>query len=343
MRAKKDRLLPASKVPIVFSNKRVREITAGLRPPLDDDQTRRFAASLRQTARIYLGAKRAQKVDVSDEVKALYCAAEQHEFEKAATLMRDLSTQTREFLNKRAARIGLKLPRPIFFLDRARRRSACETVRRLSSQGGHMEAGKWVPHLYLPRHQPIYELEVQRTILRWIKAAHKRGVKTNMRELRRKAIKSVSAVNPRSPEGRAGRREGLTAKARAKHPELRSPKRQPERDFIMFLQVDFLIATGRNPPRTARKYGGRDRTPRPSPFVEMVQKCLELLGVEKVDVIEQINKLQKRRGAAQIAFSLPALTSLVEEFKDGSLRLDADTDHLAVLRCRWRLRNEAAA
>jgi hypothetical protein len=273
MRAKKNRLLPASQVPIVFSNKRVREITTGLRPPLDDDQTRRFAASQRQTARIYLGAKRTQKVDVSDEVKALYRAAEQHEFEKAATLMRDLSRQTREFLNKRAARIGLKLPRPIFFRDRARRRSACETVRRLSSQGGHLEAGKWVPHLYLPKHQPIYELEVQRTILRWIKAAHKRGVKTNMRELQRKAIKGV----------------------RGAEPELRSPKRQPERDFIMFLQVDFLTATGRNPPETARKYAHRDLTLRPSPFVEMVQKCLELLGAEKVDVIEQINKLQTRR------------------------------------------------
>jgi hypothetical protein len=187
--------------------------------------------------------------------------------------MRDLSRQSREFLNKRAARIRLKLPRPSFFLDRARRQSACETVRRLSSEGGHKESGEWVPHLYLPRRQPVYELEVQRTILRWIKAAHKRGVKTNMRELRRKAFKSV----------------------RGAEPERRSPKRQPERNFIMFLQIDYLNATGRLPPVTARKYEHRDRTLRPSPFIEMVQKCLDLLGAEKVDVIEQINELQARR------------------------------------------------
>jgi hypothetical protein len=42
-----------------------------------------------------------------------------------------------------------------------------------------------------------------------------------MRELRRKAIKSV----------------------RGAEPVLRSPKRQPERDFIMFLQVDYFNAT----------------------------------------------------------------------------------------------------
>ena len=71
MRAKKDRLLPASKLPIVFSNKRVREITARLRPPLDEGQVRRFAASLRKAARVYLRAKRAQKDDISGEIKAL--------------------------------------------------------------------------------------------------------------------------------------------------------------------------------------------------------------------------------------------------------------------------------
>jgi DNA polymerase III sliding clamp (beta) subunit (PCNA family) len=58
-------------------------------------------------------------------------------------------------------------------------------------------------------------------------------------------------------------------------------------------------------------------------------------------------------GAAQMAFSLPALTSLVEGFKDDSLLLDADTDHgvliqqgdkLAVLMsCRWRFGTEVAA
>jgi hypothetical protein len=293
MRANKKRLLPASQVPIVFSNERVRGITARLRPPLDIAQTRRFAASLRKTARVYLGAKRAQKIDVSDEVKALYRAAELHQFEKAARLMKDLSRQTRGFLNERAAQISLNLPKPSFFLDRARRRSACEAVRRLSSQGGHWEAGKWVPYLYLPKREPSHELEAQRTIQDSIRAAQKLGIKINMRELRRKAIKSVRGIEP----------------------ELRSSKRQAERDFIMFLQTDYTIATGRLPPMTARKYEQRDGTARPSPFVEMVQECLDLLAAEKVNVIEQFKQVQSRRSAMSGRRKNPPVTSKAAKTK----------------------------
>jgi len=95
-----------------------------------------------------------------------------------------------------------------------------------------------VPHLYLPRRQFIYEEGVQKPTWRWMKAANKRGVKVNMRELRRKAVKVLKGVDL----------------------PLRSPKRQAERDFIMFLQADYFNATGRRPPVTARKYEQSDQT-----------------------------------------------------------------------------------
>jgi hypothetical protein len=286
MRAKKDGLLTASQVPIVFSDLSVREITARLRPPLDDDQVRRFAASLRKAARVYIRDKQTPNDDdVGREIKALYWAADLHRYETAAKLVQDLSKQTRGFLKKRGARIGLKLPRPSFFLDLARRQAACEAVRRLCSQGGHMENGKWVPHLYLPKRQFGLEERVQERIRPAVKAANKRGVKVNMGKLRRKAVRYVTDEMVKSTEKR-----GVELK-------LRSPKRQTERDFIMFLQVAYFKATGLCPPVTARKYEQPepDRTLKPSPFVQLVQKCLVLLGAYKIDVVEQINKLHSLR------------------------------------------------
>ena len=59
------------------------------------------------------------------------------------------------------------------------------------------------------------------------------------------------------------------------------------------------------------------------------------------------------KGSAQIAFSLPALTSLVAEFEDDAVRLEAEADRGVLIRqgdkfavlmsCRWRFANEAAA
>src|SRR3954463_288635 len=120
--------LPASEVPKVFSNMRVREIVARLKPPLDEDQVRRFAASLRKSAKRYIRDKQAEKVNVAAEIKAIYRAADLKQYHNARQLMRHLSKQTSDFLKERAARIGLKLPKPSFFLNRARRGSACEAV-----------------------------------------------------------------------------------------------------------------------------------------------------------------------------------------------------------------------
>ena len=169
-----------------------------------------------------------------------------------------------------------------------------------------------MPHLYLPKRQFIYEEGVQKPIWRWVKAANKRGIKVNMRELRRKAVKVLKGVDLH-----------------------RSPKRQAERDFIMFLQVDYLNAinaTGRRPPVTARKYEQFDQTLKPSPFVQMVQKCFELLCAEKVDVIEQINKLQSRRSAQKKKLHRSALIKKLQSRQRGRRKKSAVTSKKAKTR-----------
>jgi hypothetical protein len=226
----------AEDVPRIFSDRRVREIAAETRlPPLSDDDLRRFAASIRAGALVYIRDKKTPNDDdVRREIEALYRAVDQHQCVKAADLVQSLSRQTRAFLNKRAIRISLKIPRPSAFLDRARRRAACETLRRLLSQGGRWKGGKCIPLLYVPRRHGI-EIGVRR------------------------------------------------------------PKRQAERDFIMFLQVDYLNATGLKPPVTARKSGTGSANPVPGPFARFAQRCLDLLGADKADATGQINELQARR------------------------------------------------
>ena len=166
-----------------------------------------------------------------------------------------------------------------------------------------------MPHLYLPKRQFIYEEGVQKPISRWVKAANKRGIKVNMRELRRKAVKVLKGVDLH-----------------------RSPKRQAERDFIMFLQVDYFNATGRLPPVTARKYEQSDQTLKPSPFVQMVQKCFDLLGAEKVNVIEQINKLQSRRSAQKKKLHRSALIKKLQSRQRGRRKKSAVTSKKAKTR-----------
>jgi hypothetical protein len=272
----KKRYIPAARdVPKIFSDECVRALAAEEKLRLSDDELRRFAAMIRARAAIYLrDTNTVTDADVCREIEALHRAADLGDGEKAAELVRDMSKETRAFINKRAIKIGLKIPKPSAFLDRARRRAACETLRGLLSQGGHQEEGKRVPHLYLPRRQLIYEQDVQQTIRRWIKAAKKRGVKiTNMGELQRKAIKNVRGAEP---------------------PVLRPPKRQAERGFIMFMQVGFFNATGEMPPVTARKSGTGSGDPEPGPFARFMQLCLDLLGADKADATGQINELRRR-------------------------------------------------
>jgi hypothetical protein len=249
----KDWRVPAlDQVPVIFSDDRVRALAAETRlSPLSDDELRRFAASIRARALVYIrDANTLSDDDIRREIEELYRAADRGDGEKTAELVRVMSKQTRAFLNKRAIRIRLKIPKPSAFLDRARRRAACETLRRLLSQGGKWESGRWVPLLYVPKQQLS-----RKRARAMVQDAKRRGVKIKVRR----------------------------------------PKRQAERDFIMFLQVDYLNATGREPPVTARKSGTGAGDPVPGPFARFAQRCLDLLGADKADATGQINELQALR------------------------------------------------
>ena len=68
------------------------------------------------------------------------------------------------------------------------------------------------------------------------------------------------------------------------------PKRQSELDFVMHLQLAWLEAVGKKPPRSANAY-------RLGPFGRMVQACLKLVraGSSDASVAGHINELNRRR------------------------------------------------
>jgi hypothetical protein len=100
-----------------------------------------------------------------------------------------------------------------------------------------------------------------------------------------------------SVEGRkrsGGKRSRPTLRPRLHAPELRRhvPKREPERNFVMNLQTVWLEATGRNPPLTARH---EDDSRFVGPLARVAKKCLDHLGARHVDVVQQINQLNRHR------------------------------------------------
>jgi hypothetical protein len=279
----------AADVRLIFSDQRVREMIAAekkLSSLFSDDGLRQFAASIRAAARVYIrDVDVVSHVDIRREIEALYRAIVLADCIKAAELVANMAKQTRTFLNKRAVKVGLKISKPSAFRDRSRCRAACETLRQLLSQGGHLDNGKWVPHLYLPRRQFVFEVGVQDLIRRWVKTAEKRGISVNMEELTRKAL--------------------INIKGKGFAPKLRPPKRQAVRTLIRDIQVAFLKTTGKKPPLWATKSDSRPRVaetadPVAGPFARFVQRCVDLLGTDKsvaIDAIGQMNELERRRAA----------------------------------------------
>src|SRR5262249_49154120 len=66
------------------------------------------------------------------------------------------------------------------------------------------------------------------------------------------------------------------------------PRRDAERDFVMWLQVAWLAATDKRPSLAANPK-------RPGPFARMVRKSLELIGAGHADAVGLINELNRRR------------------------------------------------
>jgi hypothetical protein len=93
----------------------------------------------------------------------------------------------------------------------------------------------------------------------------------------------------------AGRRRPSGKRSRAWRPLLHAPKRvrnfakrDAELNFIMWLGIAWLEATGELPSRAAN-------AARPGPFARMVQNCLKLVGAGHANAVGLINELNRRR------------------------------------------------
>jgi hypothetical protein len=280
---KRPTIIKAADVPRIFDDDCVQQFTKLL--DLDASLQKPLAKAIRRLARVSIRtANTPNDDDIAREIKALYAAAERRKYENAAKLVRGISRQTRAFLNKRAKRIDLTIPKPSALLDRRRREAACEMVQRLTTVGGYREQSGWVPNLYLPKRQFEREEIVQDIIRPILEDAEQCGEEIDVAALRRKASRYVLAKMAKD------------AKARGIELELRSPKRKAEIDFINGLQVAFNNITGIEPPVTAR---ASELTGAPSPFVQVAKKCLVLMGADNADAGGLINKLRTRHPEKQ--------------------------------------------
>jgi hypothetical protein len=69
-------------------------------------------------------------------------------------------------------------------------------------------------------------------------------------------------------------------------PPRRTPRRKAEMDFVMWLEIAYLDATGMEPAHMAN-------ADRPGPFARMVQACLNKIA--RANAVEALNKLHQRR------------------------------------------------
>lgn len=110
-----------------------------------------------------------------------------------------------------------------------------------------------------------------------------------------KACEIISRLCQYGGEYGEGRRRPSGKRSRTWQPRLAAPqprrnfpRRDAERDFIMWLQLTWLEATGERPSLAANPE-------RPGPFARMARKCLALVGAGHADVVGLINELNKRR------------------------------------------------
>ena len=80
------------------------------------------------------------------------------------------------------------------------------------------------------------------------------------------------------------------------------PRRDAERNLVMWLQIAWLEATGVRAPQTARHAdAGRSL----GSFARIAQECLRLVGAADADVVELINELRRRRRHAATCLDHP--------------------------------------
>ena len=120
----------------------------------------------------------------------------------------------------------------------------------------------------------------------------------DLREPRRQklaceAVFKLSQYGGKYGEGRrrpSGKRSSPTWRPVliAPEPQRHVLKREAEQNFVMFLQIAWVDATGSEPSLTAS-------ATKPGPFARMVTECLKLVGANHANAAELINRLHSRR------------------------------------------------
>jgi hypothetical protein len=117
------------------------------------------------------------------------------------------------------------------------------------------------------------------------------------REAAYDGIAKLCQLGGRSVKGRrrpSGKRSRPTWRAllQAPEPQRNFPKRDAERDFVMWLRSAWLDATGDTPASTARH---SDASRKIGPFARFARECLHLVGAGNADAVGLINELKRRR------------------------------------------------
>jgi hypothetical protein len=134
--------ITAADVPRIFDQPCIDRLAARLPKGADRKQ---FGEGVRAAASNYASEVRVPAHNkLTDEIAALYRAANGARFGQVADLLEALSSQTREFLSKRATHLNIELPAPEE-VRKSKRQKACKIVLMLCQHGGHYVEGRQRP------------------------------------------------------------------------------------------------------------------------------------------------------------------------------------------------------
>jgi hypothetical protein len=109
------------------------------------------------------------------------------------------------------------------------------------------------------------------------------------------ALASHCRIGGQLVEGRrrsSGRRSSPTLRPNLYAPRARKnfPRREAERNFVERISIAWREATGKDPPRTARRASAEREL---GPFARLVKECLRLVGASYADPVALINEVGK--------------------------------------------------
>jgi hypothetical protein len=255
-------------VPAVFDEDRIGKLAKIANLPGDADLNR-FGAGIKEAAEIFARDARIPTAnDLHNEIANLYKAANRQSYELVADLLERLSPQAHELLSGRTKMIG-------------RNNESAARSPRVTAVGLHGEIRTRVARPPLRLQMPTPS-DLRDEALR--KDACDRVARLCL-------IGGQLVEGRRRPSGKRSR-PVFRPLLYAPEPRRNFPRRDAERNFFMWLQIAWLEATGKMPPRTARN---PDRSRALGPFARFAKECLKLAGAGHANVVELINELERQR------------------------------------------------